>query len=80
MHETNLVENILKYLENEEKVSSKRIKRIYVSVSLFAGMAGKHFLEHFYEKAKGTKWDSLEIEVKEAPYGSEIEITRIDYE
>jgi len=79
MHESSLLKNILKYLEGQEQASSRGIRKIYVSLSLFGGIKKNHFLEHYKEMSAGTKWESLDIEVKEIPYGPELEITGIDF-
>ncbi len=79
MHETHLLDKIFQYLEAEEQSSFKKIKKIYVSLSEFGGISEEHFLEHFKEESKGTKWESLEIEIQKVPYGAELEITRLDY-
>lgn len=79
MHETYLLANIFQYLEKEEQSFSKKIKKIYISLSEFGGISKEHFLEHFKEESKGTKWESLEIEIKKIPYGAELEITRLDF-
>lgn len=79
MHETYLLANIFQYLEKEEQSSSKKIKKIYISLSEFGGISKEHFLGHFKEESKGTKWESLEIEIKKIPYGAELEITRLDF-
>ncbi len=79
MHETHLIENILGFLENEERASSKEIRKIYVSLSEFGSLSEEHFMEHYRDKTKGTKWETLEIEVNKIPYGSELEITKIEF-
>ena len=79
MHETHLIDNILEFLENEERDSSKEIGKIYVSLSEFGGLSEEHFMEHCRDKTKGTKWETLEIEVRKIPYGSELEITKIEF-
>lgn len=80
MHETRLLERIFQYLDAEEQSSSKKIKKIYISLSEFGGISKEHFLEHSKEESKGTKWELLEIEIKKVPYGPELEITKLDYE
>lgn len=80
MHETHLLKNIFQYLENEEKKSCKKIKRLYVSLSNFGSLNKDHFLEHYKESTIGTKWQNLNLEIKNIPYGPELEITRIDFE
>lgn len=79
MHETHLIENILGFLEKEERASSKRIGKIYISISEFGGLSEEHFMEHYKDKAKGTKWEPLKIEVNKVPYGPELEITKIEF-
>lgn len=80
MHESHLFKNVLRYLEEEQKSSSGRIKKIYVSLSAFGGLSEEHFREHFQEASRGTSWDSLDMEVKKIPYGAEFEITKVEFE
>jgi len=79
MHETHIAGNILKYLEQEEGSSQRRIKKIYVRLSEFGGISPGHFLEHFRESAAGSRWQGLDVEVRDIPYGPELEITRIEF-
>lgn len=79
MHETHIIENILEFLEKEERSSSKTIGKIYISLSEFGGLSEEHFMEHYKDKAKGTKWEDLAIEFNKVPYGPELEITRIEF-
>lgn len=79
MHETHIIDNILKFLKNEERDSSKEIGKIYVALSEFGGLSEEHFMEHYRDKASGTKWEALEIEFSKVPYGSELEITKIEF-
>jgi len=80
MHETHLIGNILQYLDKEEKLSSRRIKRICLSLSEFGGISEEHFKEHYRQESLGTKWETLELEIKSIPYGPELEITKLDFE
>jgi len=80
MHETHLIEDILQYLEQEERLSSRRIKKIRISISEFGGISVEHFKEQYKKESQGTKWESLELEIKKIPYGRELEITRLDFE
>ena len=79
MHETHVVGNILKYLEEEEKASGRKPKKIYISLSEFGGISQEHFLEHYQDEARGTKWEQLTLEIKRIPFGPEVEITRIEF-
>ncbi len=79
MHETHIIETIFRYLEEEEKASERRIRKVHVSLSEFGGISKEHFMEHFAEGARGTKWQSLGIEIKRIPYGPELEITNIEF-
>jgi len=79
MHETHLIKNILGFLEKEERDSSRQIGKIYVSLSEFGGLSKEHFMEHYIDKTKGTKWETLKIEVSKIPYGPEMEITKIEF-
>jgi len=80
MHETYLLKNIFSYFQKEEEISSKKIKKAYISLSEFSGMKESHFREHYRQESLGTRWESLDIEIKKVPYGSELEITRLDFE
>ena len=80
MHETYLIENIFQYLNKEERSSSKRISKIYISLSEFGGISEEHFREQYKKGSLGTKWESLEIEIKKITHGPELEITRLDFE
>ncbi|MEW6170340.1 MAG: hypothetical protein AB1472_02095 [Candidatus Omnitrophota bacterium] len=80
MHETHLFKNIFRYFENEEKKSSKKIKKVYISLSEFSSFKKGHFLQHYKESIIGTKWQDLDLELNNVPYGPELEITKIDFE
>ena len=79
MHETHLLENIFKYLDSEEKASSKKITKICIALSDFGGISEEHLREHYKEASFGTKWESLDLEITRVPYGPELEITRLDF-
>jgi Zn finger protein HypA/HybF involved in hydrogenase expression len=79
MHETHLIDNILGFLEKEERDSSRKIGKIYVSLSEFGGLSKEHFMEHYIDKTKGTRWEALEIEFNKVPCGPEMEITKIEF-
>lgn len=80
MHETHLLGNIFQYLDKEEKQSSRKIKKIYLSLSEFGGTSEEHFRAHYKVASQGTRWESLNIEIKKIPFGPELEITRLDFE
>ena len=79
MHDTHLLKNLFRYLEEEEKASSRRIKKLHVALSEFGGMAKEHFIEHYKEASGGTPWEGLEFEFNKVPYGPEFEITKIEF-
>ncbi len=79
MHETHLFKNILKYLEAEEKEASKKIAKIYITLSEFGTINPQHFQEHCRETFSGTKWEDMDIEIDRIPYGPEFNITKIDF-
>lgn len=79
MHETHLLANIFKYLDEEEKASSRRIKKVYISLSEFGGISEEHFRQHYIHQAAGTKWLALDMEFKKIPCGPELEITKLDF-
>ena len=79
MHETHLIKNILRYLEEEEKASSGRIRKIYVALSEFGGISREHFLEHYRQESLGSRWNNLDIEFQKRVLGPELEITKIDF-
>jgi Zn finger protein HypA/HybF involved in hydrogenase expression len=79
MHNTHIMEDILRYLKQEEKQSGRKIKKIYISLSRFGTLTKEHFLQHF-EAASADAWrQALKVEIKEIPFGKELEITRIDF-
>lgn len=80
MHETRLLKNIFQYLSKEEKISSKKIKKIYISLSEFGGISKEHFQEQYKKASAGTKWEGLKISTRKVPYGPELEITRLDFQ
>jgi Zn finger protein HypA/HybF involved in hydrogenase expression len=79
MHETRLIENIFQYLDQEEKTSSRRIRKIYIALSEFGGINEEHFKEQYKKESQGTRWESLEIEIQKVPYGPELEIRQLDF-
>ena len=80
MHETHILENIFQYLDKEETFSSRRIKKIYISLSEFGNISEEVFQEQYRRESAGTKWESMEVEIKKVPFGSELEITQLDFE
>ncbi len=79
MHDTHLLKNILKYFEDQEKLSNCRIKRVYLSISEFGSLSKEHFLEHYQQAVKGTKFQDIKIVIKLIPFGPELEITKLDF-
>jgi len=80
MHEIALLKNLFRYLDREENLSSRRIKRIEVSLSELGGINEEHFRDSYKNLAAGTKWEALQIQIEKIPYGPELEITRLDFE
>jgi Zn finger protein HypA/HybF involved in hydrogenase expression len=80
MHETRIVENIFKYLKDRQDASRKKIKKVYIAVSEFGGIKEDHLKEHLKQAARGTEWQDLSIEILKAPFGAELEITKIDFQ
>jgi len=79
MHDTHLLRNILKYFETQEKLSSRRIKKAYFSISEFGSLDKEHFLGHYKQATSGTRWQDLEIAVNIIPFGPELEITELEF-
>jgi len=80
MHESGLIRKIFQYLDQEEKLSSRNIKKIYISLSEFGGINEEHFKEQYKKESRGTKWEPVALEIKRVPFGPELEITRLDFE
>lgn len=80
MHETHIIKNIIKYFGQEEAKSSKKIKKVYVVISEFGNITPEHFMEHYKDESRGTKWEFVDLDIKKIPYGSELEITKLDLE
>ncbi|MCX5749723.1 MAG: hypothetical protein NTZ10_05725 [Candidatus Saganbacteria bacterium] len=78
MHDSHLFKNLIKYLEKEES-SCGKIKKIFINISEFGSLTKEHFIGHFKEFSKGTKWEGLKIDLKKIPYGPEFELTKIEY-
>lgn len=79
MHDTHLFKNILKYLEDQERSTSRRVKKVRLSISEFGSLSKEHLLEHFKEAIAGTRWRGLEVEIKTIPFGAELEITGLEF-
>ncbi|MDD5561812.1 MAG: hypothetical protein PHT50_06785 [Candidatus Omnitrophica bacterium] len=79
MHDTHLFKNILKYLEEQEELSSRKVKKIFVSISEFGALNKEHFLEHYKQAVSGSKWQDLEVAVNVIPFGPELEITGLEF-
>jgi Zn finger protein HypA/HybF involved in hydrogenase expression len=80
MHESGLIRKIFQYLDEEERLSSRNIKKIYISLSEFGGINEERFKEQYKKESRGTKWESIDLEIKRIPFGPELEITRLDFE
>jgi Zn finger protein HypA/HybF involved in hydrogenase expression len=80
MHDTHLLRNIFKYFESQEKLSSRKIKRVHFSISEFGSLNKEHFLEHYKQATSGSKWQDIEIAVDSIPFGPELEITGLEFE
>lgn len=80
MHHSGLIKNIFQYLGEEEKLSSRNIKKIYISLSEFGGINEEHFKEQYKKESRGTKWESIDLETRRIPFGPELEITQLDFE
>ncbi|MDD5408807.1 MAG: hypothetical protein PHC71_01770 [Candidatus Omnitrophica bacterium] len=79
MHDTHLLKSILKYLKDQEDLSSRKIKKIFVSISEFGSLNKEHFLEHYKQAICGTEWQGLEAVVDVIPFGPELEITGLEF-
>lgn len=79
MHETSLLKNIFQYLDQEEVISSRKIKKIYITLSEFGGLDEEHFRQHYRDLSAGTKWEALDIEIDKVVCGAELEITKLDF-
>ena len=78
MHEAHLLKNILKYFEDQEKTTSRKIKKVYFSISEFGSLDKEHFLKHYQQAVYGTRFQGLEIAVNMIPFGPELEITGLE--
>ena len=79
MHDIHLLKSILKYLEDQEGLSSRKIKRIFISISEFGALSKEQFLAHYKQAVCGTKWEALEIAIDIIPFGPELEITGLEF-
>jgi|GEM_PF-778933 len=80
MHDTHLFKSILKYLEDQEGSSSRRIRKVQLTISEFGGLSKEHLLEHFKDVvSNNSRWQGLEAEVRIIPFGPELEITGLEF-
>jgi len=80
MHDTHLFKNILKYLEDQERLSSRKIKKVRLSISEFGSLSKEHLLEHFKEAAaSSSRWRGMEVSVDIIPFGPELEIDGLEF-
>jgi len=79
MHDTHLLKNILKYFQDQEDSSSRKIKKVNFSLSEFGSLNKKHFLEHYQQAVNGTRFQGLEVTVDTIPFGPELEITGLEF-
>ncbi len=79
MHDTHLLKNILKYFEDQEKLSSRLIKKVHLSISEFGSLSKEHFLEHYQHAVSGTRFQDIEIVIDIIPFGPELEIIRLEF-
>ncbi len=80
MHDTHLFKSILKYLEDQERLSSRKIKKVHLSISEFGSLSKEHLLEHFKEAfSSNSRWQGLEVEVNIIPFGAELEVTGLEF-
>jgi Zn finger protein HypA/HybF involved in hydrogenase expression len=79
MHDTHLLRNILKYFQEQEELTSRKIKKAYFSISEFGSLNKEHFLEHYKQLVYGTRFQGLEIAVKTIPFGPELEVTGLEF-
>ena len=79
MHDTHLLKNILKYFEDQENLTSRKISKVRLSISEFGSLNKEHFLEHYQQAVCGTRFQGLEISVDTIPFGPELEITGLEF-
>jgi len=79
MHDTHLLKNILKYLQEQEDLTSRKIKKVYFTLSEFGSLNKEHFLEHYQQAVCGSRFEDLEIVVDMVAFGPELEITRLEF-
>jgi len=79
MHDTHLLKYILKYFKEQEELNSRKLKKVYLSMSEFGSLKKEHFLEHFQKAVSGTGFDGVEIKFETVPFGPELEITGLEF-
>jgi Zn finger protein HypA/HybF involved in hydrogenase expression len=80
MHDTHLLKNILKYFQEQEDSTSRKLKKAHLSISEFGSLNKEHFLEHYQQIVCGTRFEEVEIAVDMVSFGPELEITGLDFE
>ena len=79
MHDTHLFKSIISYLESQENKTSRKIKKVRICLSEFGSLNREHFLEHYSQAVCGTRWEGLEVVISTIPFGSELEITGLEF-
>jgi len=80
MHETHLIEPIIKGIsEHAKKEGSKKVSKVRLKIGTFTGIKEDSFQETFRVLAKGTPLESAELELTSFP-ASRIEVVSFDIE
>lgn len=79
MHDTYLLKNILKYLQEQEDQASRKLRKVRLSISEFGSLNKEHFLQHYQQAVLGTRFEGLEVAVDTISFGPELEITGLEF-
>lgn len=79
MHDTHILKNIFKYLQEQEDQACRKLKKVHFSISEFGGFNQEHFLRHYQQAVGATRFQGLEIAVKTIPFGPELAITGLEF-
>lgn len=79
MHESGLIKNLLKTVE--EKVKPDKVDKITFAVSKIGGISQDHLKHHFdeYIQQEDNRWKHARVEIKEVEYGKDVDLISVTY-
>lgn len=80
MHESGLIKNMLKIVEQVQREHQMRpVEGLTVEIAEFGGLTEEHFRFHFEEETRGTVWEGLILQIKKVPVGEEAKLVSVRF-